>query len=64
MFNHSKENFKEIGKDVVTLGKSMFGMLKGIVCIPVALCKDIRDEYLKHKEADKKVKNTNVKASA
>lgn len=55
MFKHSKSNFKELGKDAKAFACSAFGIVKGVVKIPVAFCKDVRDSYL---DAKAKAKET------
>ena len=49
MFKHSKENFKELGKDAKAFACSALGIIKGVVVIPIAFCKDVRDSYLEAK---------------
>lgn len=58
-FQHSKENFQELGKDAVCIVTSTVSMLKDIIQIPVAFYKDvkeIRDEYLLQKQKSENAK--------
>ena len=50
--DNSKNNFKELGKDLKAIAVGTFGVLVGLIKIPVAFCKDVRDTYLELKSKE------------
>lgn len=50
---NTKENFKEVGLDAKALAVSSVSLVVDTFKVPVSICKDIRDSYLKRKAVSK-----------
>lgn len=49
-FTESKNNFGELKKDVKAIVCGSVGLVVDVARVPVAFCKDIRNNYLEHKK--------------
>ena len=47
---HTKNNIKEIGKDIKGIVYSSVSLIKDTLSVPLSICKDVRDGFLESKK--------------